>query len=59
MFKDKVLSFVKGLIEKAILCIGGGVVMNFLLGLALGFLLGMFKDKVLSFVKGLIEKARD
>ena len=33
--------------------------MNFLLGLALGFLLGMFKDKVLSFVKGLIQKAKD
>jgi hypothetical protein len=33
--------------------------MNFLLGLALGFLLGMFKDKVFVFVKGLIEKARD
>lgn len=33
--------------------------MNFLLGLALGFLLGMFKDTVFSFVKGLIQKARD
>ena len=32
--------------------------MNFLLGLALGFLLGMFKDKVFSFVKGLIKKAK-
>lgn len=33
--------------------------MNFLLGLALGFLIGMFKDKVFSFVKGLIQKAKD
>jgi len=33
--------------------------MNFLLGLALGVLLGMNKDKVVAWVKGLIEKARD
>ena len=33
--------------------------MNFLLGLALGFLAGMNKDKLVSWVKGLIEKARD
>ena len=33
--------------------------MNFLLGLAIGFLLGMFKDTVFSFVKGLIQKAKD
>jgi hypothetical protein len=33
--------------------------MNFLLGLALGFLLGMFKDKLVAWIKGLIEKARD
>lgn len=33
--------------------------MNFLLGLAIGFLAGMNKDKLVAFVKGLIEKARD
>ncbi len=33
--------------------------MNFLLGLALGFLAGMNKDKLVAWIKELIEKARD
>lgn len=33
--------------------------MNFLLGLALGVLLGMNKDKVVALVRNLIAKAKD